>query len=106
MPGNTTPAAACAGADGNATAKIGAAAAASMRNHRRRTIASDLHVSRLSSVPLSCGLLYPNNFRNGTRNCSSAEKAAALHTRPLAEAQAAKPAAAGCPKTVVGLLIS
>ena len=63
---------------------IGAAAAVSMRNDRRRTIASDLHVSRLSSVPVSCGLLYPNGCRNCTRNSSSAKRAATLHTRILA----------------------
>ena len=53
------PGVACAGAVGSASAAIGAAAAANMRNHRRRTMASDLQVSRLSSVPVSCGLLYP-----------------------------------------------
>src|SRR5215207_1605939 len=58
MPGNTsTPGVAWVGADGNASATIGAAAAANMRNQRRRTLASDLHVSRLLSVPLSCGLV-------------------------------------------------
>jgi hypothetical protein len=44
MPGNTTPAVPCAGADGNANAMIGAAAAVSMHNHLWRIIASDLHM--------------------------------------------------------------
>src|SRR6476469_6052016 len=64
MPGNTgTPWVACAGAVGSASAAIGAATAASMRNHRRRIMASDLQESRLYRVPVSCGLLFPKPLR-------------------------------------------
>src|SRR5258705_11209552 len=81
---------------------IGAAAAVSMRSQGRRTIASDLHVSSLSSVPVSCGFLYPNGCRNCARNCSSAQGAATLHTSLLAEAPVANPAPAGHPATQRG----